>query len=106
MNTFVQFDIAIRNMEIEQINNTYKGRFQASENGLRAGEMEYTWAGLDKLIINHTEVSPDFSGRGVGKLLLKELVQFARKKQIKVMPLCPYAKSVFDKTPDIHDVLF
>ncbi len=93
-------------MEIEQIDNTKKGSFQASENGQRAGEMTYTWAGADKLIIDHTEVSPDFSGRGVGKQLLMELVHFARKKQLKVMPLCPYAKSVFDKTPEIKDVLF
>jgi len=33
------------------------------------------------------------------------LINFARQDQIKVIPLCPYAKSVFDKRPELQDVL-
>jgi uncharacterized protein len=33
-------------------------------------------------------------------------VDYARKNQIKVIPLCRFAKSVFDKTPEIKDVLY
>jgi hypothetical protein len=32
-------------------------------------------------------------------------VDWARTDNVKLMPLCPYAKSVFDKTPDYSDVL-
>ncbi len=83
-----------------------RGKSIATENDAVAGEMHYTWAGPDKLIIDHTEVSPDFAGRGVGKLLLMELVKMAREKKIKIMPLCPFAKSVYEKTPEINDTLF
>ncbi|MES2515672.1 MAG: GNAT family N-acetyltransferase [Bacteroidota bacterium] len=93
-------------MNIEHINTERKGAFVAKVEDTFAGEMTYSWAGADKIIIDHTEVNPDFSGKGVGKLLLMELVKFARKKQLKVIPLCPFAKSVFDKTEDIRDVLF
>ena len=92
-------------MEIQQINDTKKGYFEAVEGGKQAGQMTYTWAGNDKFIIDHTEVSEDFAGKGVGKKLLMAAVDYARKNEVKIIPLCPFAKSVFDKVEDIRDVL-
>ncbi len=86
--------------------NGHKGKSVATENSQLAGEMNYTWAGPDKLIIDHTEVNPDFAGRGIGKLLLMEIVKMAREKKVKIMPLCPFARSVFDKSPELNDILF
>ncbi len=57
------------------------------------------------LIIDHTDVNDQFRGQGLGRKLLNELVTFARGRNIKVIPLCPFAKSVFDKDLSIHDVL-
>jgi len=93
-------------MEIQQTNDTKRGYFEAVEDGKEAGKMTYTWAGDSKFIIDHTEVSPDFNGKGVGKKLLMAAVEYARTNDLKIIPLCPFAKSVFDKTPDIRDVLF
>jgi len=92
-------------MEITQIEQEHKGYFKAGENDIEAGRMTYSWAGKDKFIIDHTEVNPAFSGRGVGKLMVIAAVDFARAKQIKIIPLCPFAKSVFEKNPDLRDVL-
>jgi predicted GNAT family acetyltransferase len=36
---------------------------------------------------------------------LDELVGMARENDLKIMPLCPYAKHQFDKDHSIHDVL-
>ena len=93
-------------MEIQQINDTRRGYFEAVEDGKEAGKMTYTWAGDTKFIIDHTEVNPDFNGKGVGKKLVMAAVEYARTNNLKIIPLCPFAKSVFDKTPDIRDVLF
>ncbi|WP_343705962.1 GNAT family N-acetyltransferase [Flavobacterium sp.] len=93
-------------MEIQQINDTRRGYFEAVEDGKEAGKMTYTWAGDTKFIIDHTEVSPDFNGKGVGKKLVMAAVDYARANNLKIIPLCPFAKSVFDKVPEIHDVLF
>ncbi|MCP2025698.1 putative GNAT family acetyltransferase [Flavobacterium sp. HSC-32F16] len=92
-------------MEIQQINDTKKGYFEAVENGKEAGKMTYTWAGDSKFIIDHTEVSPDFNGKGVGKKLVLASVDYARANNVKIIPLCPFAKSVFDKVEEIRDVL-
>ncbi|AXB57377.1 GNAT family N-acetyltransferase [Flavobacterium fluviale] len=93
-------------MEIQQINDTKKGYFEAIEDGKEAGKMSYTWAGDSKFIIDHTEVSDEFGGKGVGKKLLMAIVDYARNNNLKIIPLCPFAKSVFDKNEDIRDVLF
>ena len=93
-------------MEIQQINDIKRGYFEAVEDGKEAGKKTDTWAGDSKFIIDHTEVSPDFNGKGVGKKLVMAAVDYARANNLKIIPLCPFAKSVFDKVPEIDDVLF
>ncbi|RXM42536.1 GNAT family N-acetyltransferase [Flavobacterium sp. YO64] len=93
-------------MEIQQTNDTRRGYFEAVEDGKEAGKMTYTWAGDTKFIIDHTEVNPDFNGKGVGKKLVMAAVEYARTNNLKIIPLCPFAKSVFDKVEEIRDVLF
>ena len=92
-------------MTIEQFNRESKGFFKASEDGKEAGRMTYSWAGNDKFIIDHTEVNPDFKGKNVGLQLVMAAVDFAREKNLKIIPLCPFAKSVIDKKEEIRDVL-
>ncbi len=92
-------------MNIEQINNESKGFFKATEDEKEAGRMTYSWAGENRIIIDHTEVSPEFKGKNVGKQMVLAAVDFARKNNIKILPLCPFAKSVFDRNADLHDVL-
>ena len=93
-------------MTIENFNDGKKGYYRAMENEIEAGRMTYTWAGETKIIIDHTEVNPAFRGKNVGKKLLMEVVNFARTKKIKILPLCPFAKAMFEKTAEIRDVLF
>ena len=44
-------------------------------------------------------------GTGAGAKLVAAAVAWARAEQRRIMPLCPFAKSVFDKTPEFADVL-
>lgn len=82
-----------------------KGAFEAFEDGVKIGEMTYSEAGANKIIIDHTDVDPAQKGQGIGKILLEKAVTFARENDIKIMPLCPFAKAMFDKNVDIRDVL-
>lgn len=93
-------------MQIVQENDTKKGSFKILENDIIAGEMTYTWAGTDKFIIDHTEVNPAFEGNGIGKKLVMQAVEYARENNLKILPLCPFAKLVFERTKDIQDVMF
>ena len=82
-----------------------KGRAFVAQNSETLAEMTYSKAGDSLMIIDHTEVGDSLRGQGVGRKLLDKIVAMAREKNIKIMPLCPFAKSVFDKDGSIHDVL-
>jgi hypothetical protein len=92
-------------MDIKQKNDSKKGMFYIEQDGKIIAEMTYVWAGTEKIIINHTEVNEILKGQGAGKQMLSKAVEFAREKRLKIIPLCPFAKSVFDKTPEYGDVL-
>jgi len=92
-------------MEITQHNSNTKGYFLATENNIEAGRMTYSWAGDTRFIIDHTEVNPDFKGRNVGKQMVLAAVAYAREKGLKIIPLCPFAKSVFDRNAELRDVM-
>ncbi len=92
-------------MEVKQNNKETKGEFLAFFDGRQAGLMTYSWAGPDKFIIDHTEVDPDYNGKGVGKEMLYKAVEFARANHLKIIPLCPFATAMFKKNEKIRDVL-
>ena len=82
----------------------HRGAFVMERDGKRLAEMTYTVAG-SRVIIDHTTVDDALRGTGAGRKLVEAAVQWARAENVKVIPLCPYAKSVFDKTPQYADVL-
>lgn len=92
-------------MEVLQQDNNQQGMFYIEHNGTVAAKMTYVWAGTDRIIIDHTEVDDVLRGKSAGKQLVAKAVEFARDKKISIIPLCPFAKSVFDKTPEYRDVL-
>ena len=82
----------------------HKGAFVMERDGKRLAEMTYTIAG-SRVIIDHTTVDDALRGTGAGGKLVEAAVQWARAEKQKILPLCPFAKSVFDKTPAYSDVL-
>ena len=92
-------------LELKQINRETKGEFIATFDGNKAGVMTYSWAGADKIIIDHTEVEPAYNGKGVGKEMVYKAVEFARENNLKIIPLCPFATATFKKNEEIRDVL-
>jgi len=92
-------------MNIFHSNDGRRGSFYLKEGEKRMAEMVYVMAGPKKMIIEHTEVNESLKGQGVGVKLLETLVDFVRKENIKVIPLCPFAKATFRKRVDLQDVL-
>ena len=82
----------------------HRGAFILMRDGEKLAEQTYTVAG-SRVIIDHTDVDERLRGQGAGKQLVKAAVEWARAENRKLMPLCPFARSVFDKTPDYSDVL-
>lgn len=93
-------------MEIQQKEVDNKGMFYVMQDEKILAEMTYVWAGADRIIIDHTDVDESLKGQGAGKQMVTKAVEFARRKGIKIIPLCPFAKSVFDKVKEFSDVLY
>lgn len=92
-------------MEIQHQFDGRRGSFFIEEGDKRLAEMVYVMAGPKKMIIEHTEVDESLAGKGIGAKLLEALVDFVRKEEIKVIPLCPFANATFKKRADLQDVL-
>ena len=92
-------------VRIDREDNGSKGRFVIYVDDKFAGKMTYVWAGTSKFIIDHTELEESFGGRGLGRELVMKAVEYARHNTVKIMPLCPFGKKVFDRDDAIHDVL-
>jgi uncharacterized protein len=92
-------------MNIKQIEYGSKGAFIIEEESERLGEMTYSKAGDRLIIIDHTDVSDKLRGQGAEKKMVLAAVDYARKNNLKILPLCPFAKATFDRTSEIHDVL-
>lgn len=91
--------------EIKLDDDGKKGRFTLYVDSTEAGELTFTWAGSDKFIIDHTLTKEEFGGRGYARQLVHKAVDYAREKGVKILPLCPYAKNVIERDPELHDVL-
>ena len=81
-----------------------KGRYVVHLEGTEA-EMTYTRAGQQLIIIDHTSVPDALRGRGLGAILVHRAVEDARAAGKTIIPLCPFAKSQFDRHSDWSDVL-
>lgn len=82
-----------------------KGAFFIEVQERRLAEMTISLAGERLVIIDHTEVGDSLRGTGAGKSLVKAAVEWARVNGRKIIPLCPFAKSVFEKQAEWRDVL-
>lgn len=93
-------------MEIKHEISGHKGKFYSeNEFGHVLAEMTYVKAGHSKIIIDHTEVSEESRGTGIGKVLVEKAAEYARENNLKIIPLCPFAKAVMHKDTSFSDIL-
>ncbi|WKV10799.1 GNAT family N-acetyltransferase [Marivirga harenae] len=93
------------NKEIKFQNSGNKGKAYLGELDSPLAQMTISITPNSLWIIDHTEVDERLKGQGIGKNLLIKVVQQARELNIKILPLCPYAKHAFEKYESIQDVL-
>ncbi len=81
------------------LNNQNIGEVQLFSDDKKAGFMEIQVTD-NLLTVFHTEVEPAYEGKGFGKLLLNQLVVYARKNNLSIKPLCPYVHLQFRRHPE------
>ena len=89
------------NITIHYEDGPTKGRYSAHVEGYEDhGEMTLSKVGEHQIIIDHTGVPDSLRGLGVGKALADYVVEDARAKNLKIIPLCPFFKAQALKNPD------
>ena len=92
-------------MDFQHQDNGQRGEFYALDSkGQRVAEISYVWDQQDKIIANHTWVDHSLRGQGVARQLLDVLVEFARQKQVKIVPTCSYVDVMFKRDQSFTDV--
>lgn len=92
-------------MQMQYIDNGTKGEFfKTDASGKRVAEISYVWSGGDKIIADHTWVDDSLRGQGTARQLLDALVEFAREKQLKIVPTCSYVDVMFRRDKTLADV--
>lgn len=83
--------------------NVQRHRFELVEDGLTAFA-DYIRRG-DQLLIPHVEAPIRLRGKGTAGRLMTAIADHAREHQLKVIPLCGYARAWFRWHPDRADIL-
>ena len=79
-------------------------RYEARQDGALVGWVDYGRVGK-RLVALHTEVPPEYGGRGIGKALVRRVLDDARAGGMKVTPRCPLFASHFERHPEDGDLL-
>lgn len=79
-------------------------RSAAYIDGKHVGECEFTVEG-SVWSITHTGVDPAYGGRGIAKMLVMKVIEEARGQQVRIIPVCSYAKRVMEGKEEFLDVL-
>lgn len=58
-----------------------------------------------KWAIIHTGIRPDYGGQGIARRLVISVIEAARSNQVKILPICSYAKKLMEGKDEFKDVL-
>ena len=81
-----------------------RDRYEAWVGERLAGFAEYSRQG-DALVLIHTEVEPDFEGKGVAAALARTALDEARAAGLRVHPQCPFVARWIARHRDYLDLV-
>ncbi len=75
------------------------------EKGNMVAEITYAVQHPDTMVVDHTEVKEDLQGQDIGLQLVEAVVEHARAKGRKIVPVCTFAKAIIERKEEFGDVL-
>ncbi len=79
--------------------NPGQNRYEIHDDEQLAGFSEYKLS-PGKIAFTHTEIDPGFNGRGLARQLVTEALDDARRRDLAVLPFCPYVRKVIASSPE------
>ncbi|MFQ6702735.1 MAG: GNAT family N-acetyltransferase [Alphaproteobacteria bacterium] len=78
--------------------------FEAFVAGVKIGEITFVRVGADKLIIDYTDVAPEYRHQNIGLTLVRNVANMARAQHRHVIALCPFARAMFNRFSEFDDI--
>ena len=69
------------------------------------GECQYSVDRVGKWVIMHTGVRSEYNGRGIARQLVEKVIEAARERGVKIVPVCSYAQRMMSGKDEYNDVL-
>lgn len=89
-------------MKLDDENN----RFFIEDDDQLLGELKFTpLTEEDTITIDHIFVKESARGQGYAHKLLESAITYAESNNKKILPICPYARFVFNKESNIQYIL-
>jgi predicted GNAT family acetyltransferase len=79
------------------------GRFVIEVDGRAVGLADYH-DNDGRRVFPHTEVSPQFQGRGLATILVAEALRVTRDEGLRIVPTCWMVAEYIDKHPEYADI--
>ncbi len=76
--------------------------FRAIEDGKEVGRVEYEVSG-QVMTIAHTYAY--MQGRGIGRMLVVEAIEYARGKGMNIIPRCSYARALMERVEEYREMI-
>jgi predicted GNAT family acetyltransferase len=73
--------------------------------GDRLGSLDFTLPGGGIMRIEYVEVAPELRGSGLGRQLVAAAANWARESDLKIVPICGYARAVITRDPVMSKLL-
>ncbi len=86
----------------ELIDNTARSRFEMVQEG-QVTLLDYARE-ADRLALLHIEVPRALQGRGFAAELLRSVLESARTRDLKVVPVCSYVQLFLRRHPEYDDL--
>jgi predicted GNAT family acetyltransferase len=83
--------------KLEVIQNKEENRFEVWIDG-HLSELDYL-QDEGTFVIAHVGVHPRHRGQGVAGKLTKTALEYARRRSLRVIPVCPYAAAYIRRNP-------
>ncbi len=80
--------------------------FCAYISSLLIGQINFLYVGIDRLIIESTQISDNYKESNLCLDLVRRVADFARAQHRKIICMCPLAQSVLNKYPEFDDIRF
>ena len=93
-------------MDFQVTDNADEQRFEIRVDGVRAGSAYYRLHPGDadapeRIVFTHTEVEPDFEGKGVGSKLANGALTLSKERGLQIVAQCPFITAYLRKHPEL-----